>query len=218
MKQLLFAFFSFCILSSYAQSIDSAHAGYSGQILSTYIKGLLADPDWSNRPGTSSNLAITSIHYQQSNDTVRMDVFFLPCGGAIQIIPYDTLVEKSLPLNAGLKTLLIYARDTVKPGCSKSDRYVDTAMLSFNVPISIEEHALNTQIKLYPNPGRGLFTLETAKGIEVKQLSVKSLSGKAVGVFARQEEVLDLRHLPKGVYLVEVHTEQGIAVKKLVLE
>ncbi len=218
MKQLVFALFAFGIFSASAQSIDSAHISYTGQTLSTYIEGRLFDADWPHGIQYPTHRAISSIHYQQLNDTVRMDVFFLPCGPLTRILPYDTLVEKNIVISPGSKTLLMYSRDTIKPGCGKSDRYTDTVMLSFNVPISLKEYPLNNRINLYPNPGRGLFTLETAKGIAVKEVKVKSLSGRAVAVFARQEEVLDLRHLPKGVYLVEVHTEQGIAVKKLLLE
>ncbi len=218
MKQLVFICSFLYSLFAFSQSLDSVHVGYGNQILSTYIEGQLADPDWPHGVSRPTNKAISSVHYRQQNDTVIMDLYFYPCGVVQQFLPYDTLIEKSIVLNPGAKTLVMHSIDSLRPNCSWSGDTGVTKFFPFYVPLSLEENLINTQIGLYPNPGKGLFTIEAAKGIAVKAVNVKSLSGRAVGVFARQEEVLDLRHLPKGVYLVEVHTKQGIAVKKLVLE
>ncbi len=218
MKQLVFTYFSLYSLFAFSQSLDSVHLSYSGQTLSTYIEGELFDSDWPHGIQYPTHRAISSVHYRQQNDTIIMDIYFYPCGVVIQILPYDTLIEKSMVLSPGTKTLVMHSIDSLRPNCSWSGDTGVTKFFPFYVPLSLEENSINTQIRLFPNPGSGLFTLETAKGIAVKGINVKSLSGRAVAVFARPKEVLDLRHLPKGVYLVEVHTEQGIAVKKLLLE
>ncbi len=82
---------------------------------------------------------------------------------------------------------------------------------------SIDNIENNANIKIYPNPTTGLINVE-AKGIE--SLEVFDIYGKEVlksEVRSPKHEV-DLSSQSKGIYIIKVTTNKGVAVEKIVLE
>jgi|GEM_PF-2130637 len=76
---------------------------------------------------------------------------------------------------------------------------------------------IDANIYIYPNPTAGTFTIEGL--VSEAEVEIYSSYGKLV--FARvimDEELIDLRTLPKGVYLVKVIDAQGTHFEKLVLK
>jgi len=74
------------------------------------------------------------------------------------------------------------------------------------------------EIKVYPNPTTGELTIEngplTITGLEIFDVNGK----KQFSIFNSQFSIekVDISHLPAGVYLVKLFTEQGEIVKKIV--
>lgn len=75
-------------------------------------------------------------------------------------------------------------------------------------------------MKLYPNPGNGLYTLEIPDESGEMELSVTGLTGQVVWestVFLQQAPVqLDVRSLPAGVYMLHLNLNDREYIRKLV--
>ena len=86
-------------------------------------------------------------------------------------------------------------------------------------PLSVFDQNLFTEFQLYPNPSIGLVNLKSEKPIQ--RLTVFDALGKLVYQENTQYQTqvqIDLSHLPKGLYLVQVEGEGFVGSRKLVLE
>ncbi len=221
MKIYLSVLLLLCSIVLLSQSLDSTSVSYKGDTLSVYIAGQLFDPNFPNGGGRNNgHKAISSIQYSFSGDTILMDVFFFPCGPLIQIVPYDSLIKEQITLIANRsKTLIIYTQDTIEPNCITSGSYVDTSMLTFLTPLSQTELATVNKIDIYPNPVKTTIKINAPSGLRINQVTIKNLSGQAVKMVVDfNGDKIDVSHLPIGIYLVEIETEQGIAVRKVLIE
>ena len=81
----------------------------------------------------------------------------------------------------------------------------------------INENELLNQIKTYPNPVINYLTIETPPQSTIK---ISSIQGQLIKTLATSGSKInvDVSSLPCGVYLVEVRTEKGVAVKKFIKE
>ncbi|RLD83834.1 MAG: hypothetical protein DRJ10_02700 [Bacteroidetes bacterium] len=74
-----------------------------------------------------------------------------------------------------------------------------------------------SNVKVFPNPTNGIFIIE---GNNIQRIEIKNVNGgdiKDVTTNKKQLEI-DLSQYPKGIYLIKVITDKGVAVKKVVLE
>lgn len=79
---------------------------------------------------------------------------------------------------------------------------------------SIEEIGSNVQIKLYPNPMVGQFSINTVAGLKLKNIKIYDNSGR---IFHQgTEKTIDTSRWASGLYFVEVATDQGIVKKKMI--
>lgn len=92
------------------------------------------------------------------------------------------------------------------------------------ITIEIDQSGLveeaNEKIFIYPNPTQGIVNITTGNGAAIRQVRVLTLSGKCILNDALESEqpsfAMDLEELSKGIYLVEVHTTDGILIEKIV--
>jgi hypothetical protein len=94
--------------------------------------------------------------------------------------------------------------------------YVDTCATSIN-------DELITNISVYPNPSSGIFTLELNNIIEKNTiLTIVNSVGKVI--YSEKLEIgertkdINLSEYSKGIYFLEIETENRILNKKLVLK
>lgn len=67
--------------------------------------------------------------------------------------------------------------------------------------------------KIYPNPTTGLILIQT-EGID--RVEIMDLQGKQI--YTGKEEEINLSQNPKGIYIIKVTTNTGVAIDKIVLE
>ena len=82
----------------------------------------------------------------------------------------------------------------------------------------INEIGDNDNIKIYPNPTNGIFTI---KGKDLQSIEVINISGqtiKQLSINNKQLSIINLKGQPKGVYMIKIVTDKGTTVKKVVLE
>jgi len=80
---------------------------------------------------------------------------------------------------------------------------------------------LNKKFNVYPNPTEEIVILENTfytSNSNVK-VSISDISGKVYKVLNlnKQDEILDFSNYPKGIYFINIETNDGIASKKIVL-
>jgi len=77
-----------------------------------------------------------------------------------------------------------------------------------NISALQEEH----NITMYPNPTNGLVNIKSSGAI--KKVSVINQLGQEIETFT--EAQFSINHLPTGLYIVKVQTDQGTAIQKLI--
>jgi len=76
----------------------------------------------------------------------------------------------------------------------------------------ILEPELNS-VSVYPNPTTGELKIENGE-LLIKDIRIFDMSG--ISVFNTQQTTFDVSHLPAGLYFVQITTEKGIVMRKVV--
>ncbi len=70
-------------------------------------------------------------------------------------------------------------------------------------------------IRIFPNPVNNVFTIEH-QHIEIIRVEIYSLIGLKERDIINNYELINVSELPKGIYMVKIHTAKGHFVKKLI--
>lgn len=73
----------------------------------------------------------------------------------------------------------------------------------------------NTHLNLYPNPSKGIVTIDTP---DIKEIVVLNSVGSVVAEFVNPKTTLDLSELKKGIYLLKIVSFRSTNLIKLILE
>ena len=85
------------------------------------------------------------------------------------------------------------------------------------VVVSIEENKLKKQVKIYPNPNNGIFTLDLSQKEQSSEIYIYNLSGKLVQqVNTSNNNVIDINKQPSGIYFVKVVQQNGVNTVKII--
>lgn len=86
-----------------------------------------------------------------------------------------------------------------------------------NVMISnTDEVTLAQDIQIYPNPSSGKVNIQLASALQIKSIKLYNQTGQIIQQSALTP--LDYRHLAKGLYFLEIVTNEGRVFKKLILK
>ncbi|MFA4852485.1 MAG: T9SS type A sorting domain-containing protein [Bacteroidales bacterium] len=137
---------------------------------------------------------------------------------------YDSIAYPSHTYNtAGTYTICLSITDSI--GCTST--YCDSSYLQKNpntvisvdvIPptvTGINIYELYGQIKVYPNPTTNNITIESPQQAVIEILNIQGQLIKTITANSNKTNV-DVSAFPCGVYVVEVKTEQGVAIKKFV--
>jgi hypothetical protein len=78
---------------------------------------------------------------------------------------------------------------------------------------SNQQLADNKQLELYPNPVKDILNIST--NADVKSFTIRDLTGKTVLVNDAQPTI-NMAHLSKGIYLLQVQTAEGVVERKII--
>jgi hypothetical protein len=132
----------------------------------------------------------------------------------------NSIVPTSYP---GISVVLELTNGDLLVGGSFSDfmgeSHYSLVKLNLGVLSAQSENSLNRKLKVFPNPSSGEVSI-FFEGIETGRLSIYSVSGQLIysQMIQGEQTQTDLNHLSKGMYFVQLETDQGVATKKLVLE
>ena len=116
------------------------------------------------------------------------------------------------PANAGIGVWPVLYTYTNNNGCSNSD----TVYVIVDECIGTDE-IQEQDIKLYPNPGNGIFSIE---GSQIRTVWVNDLTGKLIYYKEFQTEIvqIDLSSFPKAVYILKVFNGEYYSFARILLQ
>ena len=79
---------------------------------------------------------------------------------------------------------------------------------------------LANDVKVFPNPTTGQFTVKFDTDVQIDQLSIMSLLGKVVHttIMPQKNNMVDLSDLPPGIYFVEAQAGSKRVAKRVVVD
>jgi len=126
-----------------------------------------------------------------------------------QIVTIDTSI-------AGMGTHVISVSVTNTDNCVGSD----SIKITYSNCNGINIYNQNPSITIMPNPTSGLVFInfnETVKEAEIEILNMQGIVIKKEKVIDNGKTQIDLSDVPKGVYMIEIKTNNKIVIKKLIL-
>lgn len=95
--------------------------------------------------------------------------------------------------------------------------YGEGTIFKLGISTDISENNMASSFNLYPNPNNGRFTIETKKNDYV--LNITNILGEIVykSEIKNQKSEIDLSKLPAGLYLINIETEIGTGIQKLII-
>jgi len=98
-----------------------------------------------------------------------------------------------------------YAVEITFNSCTDTSNCVNVTLVGIE-----ESQEVNSSIRVYPNPSQGELVINRTHSIGSEQLRLFDLNGKVVlqKMISRQQVKLDLSHLEKGLYFLELDGKQ----------
>jgi hypothetical protein len=97
----------------------------------------------------------------------------------------------------------------------ESGKFPQTGTEGMNLPNGIQEN-FASKISIYPQPAIDVFNIETA-GISIISSYILNLNGALVAQYGSNIDRIEVAHLPKGVYILQVNCIEGIVTKKVII-
>ncbi|MBK9286020.1 MAG: T9SS type A sorting domain-containing protein [Sphingobacteriaceae bacterium] len=137
-------------------------------------------------------------------------------GGELAIT--DSLVYVGINYDAAV-SLHGSAYQFPAPDVSSSSNCFVAAIQNGSIPSSIKEITEFQKINIFPNPTSGKFVIRSTK---LKEITVRNILGKKLieerSVSGINDMYIDLSQQPKGVYLIEILSNEKKAVRKIIIE
>lgn len=101
-----------------------------------------------------------------------------------------------------------------------ADTMVRTITINQDGNVGVAEVAKGaTSVRLYPNPSNGTFTLDL-NGLNAQLILVQDVTGRRIASIAAngKSTIVVSEKLTPGIYLVQVHSDEGVVVKRITVE
>lgn len=145
-------------------------------------------------------------------------------GTSLGVFTYSDSSKKWVPFTKGLPNTSV---SDIEINTNSNKIVVSTYgrgiwMSDLDSGLSVDKFDLSTALKVYPNPSRGVFNIKSVINNPVN-LRVVDVTGKLILSrdsvdFGSDEYTLDLSHVSKGVYFLEVNQVNSRATKKLIIK
>ncbi|MFT4754518.1 MAG: hypothetical protein ACI9GM_000691 [Salibacteraceae bacterium] len=149
-------------------------------------------------------------------DLLALEAYYASVGQTINAAQIDSNSLFGNPEGHNKNSALVYI-DTVHNYIAP--RIMKVLQIGGWEALAVNEVRVNDVFSIAPNPASELVTI-TSKGGNVNAVSVYDMTGKLI--FTRTSSVptltINVNDLPKGVYIINVETENGQNVEKLIIE
>ena len=90
--------------------------------------------------------------------------------------------------------------------------YIDDIHAWINDPVSVNELYQNNAVSIYPNPTKGIFSVECES--QIQKVIVSNSFGQIV--FTTEQTKIDLSNYPNGIYFLKIETISGSTINKVI--
>ncbi|MDJ1481933.1 6-bladed beta-propeller [Cytophagaceae bacterium YF14B1] len=129
----------------------------------------------------------------------------------------DIIFDYNEPIRTNTTANILYdVPKVINPVNQLSDSIIDKVMAS-------EPEALKGKLSIYPNPTQHRAWIQTSDvSIAIQEVVVSNLLGERQTVTLSQTHPqaleINLQSKPKGMYLIQIHTNKGTSVKRVVVQ
>jgi len=162
------------------------------------------------------------VQYKFSGETVWYDLTTVVCGNdwTTGVIDGIDLPAECDNLDKNISIRWIMSSNTDISGgtvAAEAISKIDEIVITGTALSNIAKNSTNSNIRIYPNPSKGNFTIDCKK--DIKNLNVTNLLGKSVYQTSEIERNLNISNLPKGFYFVLItDSDNNLYSHKVVVE
>ncbi|HNL08610.1 MAG TPA: T9SS type A sorting domain-containing protein, partial [Chitinophagales bacterium] len=97
-------------------------------------------------------------------------------------------------------------------------------LIAIGIAPSPAPHAsVATQLRVYPNPTRELLNIVVAPDQQIQSITLTDMAGRrlfspTLSTTVGNRAAVSVQHLPEGMYLVEVQTDVGVGVQRVLVK
>ena len=84
-----------------------------------------------------------------------------------------------------------------------------------NTTLSTDNLSFKNNLLLYPNPVSNIFRIES-KNVQISKVEIYTLSGKQIKEINSNFNHIEFDNLTTGMYLVKIHTKEGVHTRKII--
>ncbi len=97
-----------------------------------------------------------------------------------------------------------------------------SSMSTYTCTLSVDEEELNNSISLYPNPAKSIFYINNESFINLEKAIIYDLSGRLINKYDisnnSRTKTINVTGVSKGIYFVNIHSENAMITRKMVLD
>ena len=82
--------------------------------------------------------------------------------------------------------------------------------------LGVDDEILSEGLKMYPNPA--VETLTFISKLPIEKIEIYSALGKKISEITSGFHSISTENLSAGIYILRIHSEKGVAVRKLIIE
>jgi hypothetical protein len=156
---------------------------------------------WGSVNNTTNNNTCNDLSYGFNSDLLDMDENYMSYSQNTWMFTNSQVNVMNATLN-GYRSSLI--NSNVTSNCS--------GIIGLN-------NLLNNQIRIYPNPTKGKILIQNLMQISNNSIVIRNILGEIIITSDSKNSLtsLDLSHLENGVYFIEVSSNNGIIIEKVIL-
>lgn len=94
------------------------------------------------------------------------------------------------------------------------------SLVAVSCPSSLKNETFikTSEIIIYPNPVKDILKIKIPNNSEVDKILITDIVGKIVVKSTNSSTEIDVNHLKKGIYFIQIHSKKGIAITKFFKE
>jgi hypothetical protein len=156
------------------------------------------------------------VYIGSGNPTQGSQFTIISGATALEATNYLTWTEQTFPLNA-------YNGQTIRIGiqCVSADVLmfmVDDFKVTATTVMSTPDF-VSSKFSVYPNPASNIVTVSNSGNIQINKVAVKDINGRTVktlNIEGVSETNVDISDLNAGIYFMNIDTNEGIAIKRII--
>ncbi len=152
-----------------------------------------------------------------SNDTINMSACYWYTMSSVMTEVDTFLIIPISPINNSYILDLKIYNSSSKDSCT-FNILTDSLVLSFSTPLDVNDNIKNTGIFVYPNPTNDILLINNTSNLLISNTSLINSNGKVVLNYKGYIEKINTSDLLYGVYLLELKTEKGSFIKKIIVQ